>query len=192
VSLNGDQHIEFLGIYRLRRSSCIFADSAGFSSGFVESFSKLCVDFIEFVSNVITVGFEKIGCDSSRNFISVGLNYGLSGRGTCFLVEVFDSELVGEVSVGWRDPRGEKISLPANFLSVSFEGLCICILVSPNQRCYQQRKGPVRLSARDPSERFSTLLARLQSQQLAGVQCRSARYAFSGILALFQCEHSTD
>jgi hypothetical protein len=28
-------------------------------------------------TNVITVGFEKIGCDSSANFIGVGLNSGL-------------------------------------------------------------------------------------------------------------------
>jgi hypothetical protein len=55
---------------------------AGSSSGCVESFSKLRVDIIEvdiieFFENVITVGFEKIGCDSSANFIGVGLNSGL-------------------------------------------------------------------------------------------------------------------
>jgi len=50
----------------------------------------------------------------------------------------------------------------------------------------------MRLSARDPSERFSTLLTRLQSQQLAGVQCRSARCKYRGFPALFQCKHSTD
>ena len=55
----------------------------------------------------------------------------------------------------------------------------------------KQQKGPARLSARDPFERFSTLLTQLQSQQLAGVQGHSARYKYRGISALFQCEHST-
>jgi len=69
---------EFFGIYRLRRSSSIFADFVGFSLDSVESVSKLRVDLIELFPNVITLGFEKIGCDSSRNFIGGG---GLNSRG---------------------------------------------------------------------------------------------------------------
>ena len=53
------------------------------------------------------------------------------------------------------------------------------------QRCCQQQKGPVRLSARDPFERFSTLLTRLQSQQISGMQSYSARYKYSGIRTYF-------
>jgi len=64
-------------------------------------------------------------------------------------------------------------------LNVSF------IVSSVNQRCLQQRKGPVRLSARDPFERFSTLLTRLQSQQISGMQSYSARYKYSGIRTYF-------
>jgi hypothetical protein len=63
--------------YNFRRSFTILDTFAGSSSGCVESFSKLRVDIIEFSPNVITVGFEKIGCDSSRTFIGVGLNSGL-------------------------------------------------------------------------------------------------------------------
>jgi hypothetical protein len=70
---------------------------------------------------------------------------------------------------------GFKISHPRNFSVVLSDGLTKGMMFSV-QRCCQQQKGPVRLSARDPSERFSTLLTRLQSQQLAGVQCLSARY----------------
>ena len=92
-----------------------------------------------------------------------------------------ESEFGGVFPVDWRDTFGEYISQSLNNSAIFFEGFKVRILVSPNQRCYQQQKGPVRLSARDPSERFSTLLTRLQSQQLAGVQCRSARYEFSGI-----------
>jgi len=68
---------EFFGIYRLRRSSSIFDDFVGFSLDSVESFSKLRVDLIELPPNIITVGFEKIGWDSSATFIGVGLNSGL-------------------------------------------------------------------------------------------------------------------
>ena len=49
----------------------------------------------------------------------------------------------------------------------------------------KQQKGPVRLSARDPFERFSTLLTRLQSQQISGMQSYSARYKYSGIRTRF-------
>ena len=68
---------ELLGIYRLRRSSSIFDDFVGFSLDSVESVSKLRVDLIEPFPNAITLGFEKIGCDSSANFIGGG---GLSSR----------------------------------------------------------------------------------------------------------------
>ena len=97
----------------------------------------------------------------------------------------FESCGGGGFPVDWRDTLGEYISQSLNCSAVFFEGFKVCILGPPNQRCYQQQKGPVRLSARDPFERFSTLLTRLQSQQISGMQSYSARYKYSGIRTYF-------
>ena len=50
----------------------IFDSFAGFSDSLVESFSKLCVDVVEFFANINTVGFEKIGSEGSATRIGGG------------------------------------------------------------------------------------------------------------------------
>ena len=55
----------------------IFDSFAGFSGSLVESSSELSVDVVEFLANINTVGFEKIGSEGSAHLIGTRLNSGL-------------------------------------------------------------------------------------------------------------------
>ena len=56
----------------------------------------------------------------------------------------------------------------------------------PDFKYSQTAKGPARPNRTGPPGRFSSLITRLQSSQITGVQCRSARYESSGMPVLFQ------